>query len=177
YLLNRSPTDSLKTTPYEMWEKKKSDLKNLQLFGCEAYAKVLEPIKKLDQRSKRYVFIGYAPTGYRLWSEEKQKIKIARDVKFGMRTHKKTKETHKRKWIDLLSEKETNSLAESSSEEEWEQANEEENTEEIEEDSEDITHHQEDNEMDVREVRRSTRDRKQIYGFRNAYVQRSYYRK
>lgn len=63
YLLNRTPTDALKVTPYEMWERKKPNIKNLQLFGCEAYAKILEPLKKLDERSKKYIFVGYALTG------------------------------------------------------------------------------------------------------------------
>lgn len=63
YLLSRTPIDSLKVTPYEMWERKKPNIKNLQLFGCEAYAKILEPLKKLDERSKKYIFVGYALTG------------------------------------------------------------------------------------------------------------------
>lgn len=66
YLVNRSPTNTLKTTPFEMWKKRKPDLKNLQFFGCDAYAKVFGPLKKLDKRSKHYIFIGYAPSGYRL---------------------------------------------------------------------------------------------------------------
>jgi len=41
YILNRSPTYSLKKTPYEMCEKRKPNLLNLQIFGCEAFAKVL----------------------------------------------------------------------------------------------------------------------------------------
>lgn len=45
-----------------------------------AYAKVLGHIKKLDPRSKRYIFVGYAPNGYRLWDEHARKIVIHRDV-------------------------------------------------------------------------------------------------
>jgi len=33
YILNRSPTYSLKKTPYEMWEERKSNLLKLQIFG------------------------------------------------------------------------------------------------------------------------------------------------
>ena len=73
YLLNRMPTETLKTTPYEMWEKRKPNLKSLQVFGAEAYAKVLGPLKKLDKRSERYTFVGYAPTGYRLWNPTKER--------------------------------------------------------------------------------------------------------
>lgn len=42
FLINRSPTSTLKTTPYEMWEKKKPNLSNLHMFGCEVYAKILQ---------------------------------------------------------------------------------------------------------------------------------------
>lgn len=80
YLTNRSPTDTLKTTPYEMWEGKKPKLKHLQLFGSETFAKILKPLKKLEKRSKSHIFVGYAPTRYRLWDEKKRKIKIARDI-------------------------------------------------------------------------------------------------
>lgn len=57
-------------------------MENLQLFGCEAHAKKLEPLKKLDERNEKYIFIGYAPTGYRFWDEKRRKIKVARDVNF-----------------------------------------------------------------------------------------------
>lgn len=82
YLLNRSPTKVLIKTPYEMWKGEKPNLKNLKLFGCTAYAKILGPLKKLDDRSKKYRFVGYAPQGYRLWDEEKRRITISRDVRF-----------------------------------------------------------------------------------------------
>jgi len=80
YILNRSPSEVLKKI-YEMWEEKKPNLKNLQIFGCNSYAKIFELFKKLDSRSECYKFVGYAPYGYRLW-DNKRKIIIARDVKF-----------------------------------------------------------------------------------------------
>lgn len=61
YLVNKSPTNTLKTSPYEMWESKKPNLKNLQLFGSEAHVKIVKPLRKLDKRSKKYIFISYAP--------------------------------------------------------------------------------------------------------------------
>lgn len=94
YLLNRSPTKILTKTPYEMWKGTKPDLKNLQLFGCTAYAKVLGPLKKLDDRSKKFKFIGYAPQGYRLWDSKRQKITVSRDVRFENRIEDE-KETSK----------------------------------------------------------------------------------
>lgn len=65
-----------------MWTNKKPDLTTLKIFGCDAYAKVLGYLKKLDQRSEKYKMVGYAPNGYRLWDEKGQKILIRRDVVF-----------------------------------------------------------------------------------------------
>lgn len=90
YLHNRSPTKTTDVTPVEKWSKKKPQLKNIRLSGCDAYAKVLGPLKKLDERSRKYNFIGYAPVGYRLWDAEKKKIIITRDVQFSERTEKNT---------------------------------------------------------------------------------------
>lgn len=86
YLHNRSPTKTLEVTPYEKLEGRKPDMKRIKLFGCEAYAKVLGPLKKLDERSRKYIMVGYAPTGYHLWDKKKRKIQIARDVKFQEQT-------------------------------------------------------------------------------------------
>ncbi|EZA48366.1 Copia protein, partial [Ooceraea biroi] len=66
YLVNRSPTKTLRVTPYEKWNERKLDLSNLKLFGSVAYAKNLGQLRKLDDRSKKYIFVGYAPNGYRL---------------------------------------------------------------------------------------------------------------
>lgn len=84
YLLNRSPTEALDTTPFEKWNSVKPDLSRLQFFGCDAHAKDLTQLKKLDDRSKKFTFVGYAPNGYRLYTEikGKGKIIISRDVKF-----------------------------------------------------------------------------------------------
>jgi len=74
--------ETLKVTPYEMLEEKRPKMNNLQVFGSVAYAKILDPLKKLDKRSKKFRFVGYAPLGYRLWDENKKNIILARDVKF-----------------------------------------------------------------------------------------------
>lgn len=46
YILNRSPTEPLKTTLYEMWEKRKSNMQFLQTYGCIAHATILKALKK-----------------------------------------------------------------------------------------------------------------------------------
>ena len=55
--------------------------KNLQIFGCIAYAKI--PLgNKLAQRSEKCIFIGYVPNGYKLWSLRHNRPTCARDVVF-----------------------------------------------------------------------------------------------
>ena len=82
YLINRSPTGKLKVTPIEMWNNQKPDLSRLQIFGSDAFVKILGQLKKLDHRSKKCQFVGYAPNAYRVWDGEKGKVTIARDVQF-----------------------------------------------------------------------------------------------
>lgn len=82
FLINRTPTKTVKTTPYQMWYDKKPNLKYLQIFGISAYAKKLGHLKKLEERSKKFIFVGYAPNGYRLFDKENKKIVISRDVIF-----------------------------------------------------------------------------------------------
>lgn len=72
YLTNRSPTETVTVTPFEMWNNRQPDLKYIQLFGTEVYAKNLGYLRKLDERSKRYTFIGYGANGYRLFDSNEQ---------------------------------------------------------------------------------------------------------
>lgn len=82
YLLNRSPSEAVNVTPAEKWFGKRPNISNIHKFGCDAHAKVLGYLKKLEPRSKRYKLVGYAPNGYRLWDNEARTIIIARDVIF-----------------------------------------------------------------------------------------------
>lgn len=45
-------------------------------------ARTLTSLKKLDDRGKKYIFVGYTPNGYRLYDKERRKIKFSRDVTF-----------------------------------------------------------------------------------------------
>ena len=92
YILNRSPTAALSVdkTPAEIWINQKPDLKRMQIFGTEVYAKNLGYLKKLEDRSEKYLFVGYAATGYRLFDEKRKKIIIRRDVIF-RKSNNKTK--------------------------------------------------------------------------------------
>lgn len=71
-------------------------MKNLKLFGCTAYAKILGPLKKLDDQSKKFKFIRYAPQEYRLKNEKKRKITISRDVRFKKEIEKESENNNTR---------------------------------------------------------------------------------
>jgi transposase InsO family protein len=43
FTLNRAPSKSVKTTPYELWFSAKPKLSFLKVWGCEAYVKRLMP--------------------------------------------------------------------------------------------------------------------------------------
>ncbi|KAK1613767.1 hypothetical protein QYE76_019284 [Lolium multiflorum] len=58
FTLNRAPSKSLESTPYELWFNKKPKLSFLKVWGCEAYVKKLQP-DKLEPKAEKCVFIGY----------------------------------------------------------------------------------------------------------------------
>ena len=54
----------------------------LQVFGSTVCTKVLGDLKKLDERGRKGIFVGYAVNGYRIWDRESKKIYVSRDVTF-----------------------------------------------------------------------------------------------
>ena len=52
FILNRAPSKSVETTPYEIWHGKKPKLSFLKVWGCEAYVKKLQP-DKLEPKSEK----------------------------------------------------------------------------------------------------------------------------
>ncbi|UYV76882.1 K02A2.6-like, partial [Cordylochernes scorpioides] len=105
YLINRSPSNTVQTTPAQMWFGRKSNLSNVKLFGSEVYVKKLGNLKKLDSKSEKYLLIGYSGNGYRLWDMQKRRIIIARDVVFtGKLTNEMTSVIQPRYREDLDSE-------------------------------------------------------------------------
>ena len=58
FTLNRAPSKSVETTPYELWFGKKPKLSFLKFWGCDGYVKKLQP-DKLEPKSEKCVFIGY----------------------------------------------------------------------------------------------------------------------
>ncbi|KAJ8893012.1 hypothetical protein PR048_005593 [Dryococelus australis] len=67
YLLNRSPSATVDTTPAKLLYGKRLDLSNLKLFGSLEYAKKkLKKLGKLDKRCDKVIMVGYATNGYTL---------------------------------------------------------------------------------------------------------------
>ena len=58
FTLNRAPSKSVETTPYELWFGEKPKLSFLKVWGCDAYVKKFHP-EKLEPKSEKCVFIGY----------------------------------------------------------------------------------------------------------------------
>jgi len=86
YILNRSPTKSLNNmTPFEAWHGKKPKVNHLRTFGCVAHVKLIGlGLKKLSDRSKKMVFIGYesGTKGYRFYDPTTKRLVVSRDVIF-----------------------------------------------------------------------------------------------
>ena len=58
FTLNRAPSKSVETTPYELLFGKKPKLSFLKFWGCKVYVKKLQP-DKLEPKAEKCVFIGY----------------------------------------------------------------------------------------------------------------------
>jgi hypothetical protein len=55
FILNRAPSKSVETTPYELWHGKKPKLLFLRVWGCEAYVKKLQPDKLKTKAKNAYL--------------------------------------------------------------------------------------------------------------------------
>jgi len=86
YLINRSPTTTLDGGIHEeVWTGKNLNYSHLKIFGCEAFVHIpKENRTKLDDKSMKCIFLGYADEdfGYFLWGPVKYKIIRSRDVIF-----------------------------------------------------------------------------------------------
>ncbi|GAU34810.1 hypothetical protein TSUD_394360 [Trifolium subterraneum] len=86
YLSNCSPTRSvLGKTPQEAWSGRKPGICHLRVFGSIAHAHVpAEKRSKLDDKSEKYIFIGYDGNskGYKLYNPDTGKTIISRNVVF-----------------------------------------------------------------------------------------------
>jgi len=73
----------VKKTPYELWYNRKPSVKNLKVFGCEAFVHVPDEKKrKCDPKSVKAIFLGYSEleNSYRLQDIATKKILIMFDL-------------------------------------------------------------------------------------------------
>ncbi|GBN76962.1 Retrovirus-related Pol polyprotein from transposon TNT 1-94 [Araneus ventricosus] len=84
YINNRMPNTSIDChTPYYLKYNTHADLKNLRVFGCDAYTLIPNSQrKKLDDKCKKMIFIGYSTMGYRFLDPTTKHIIISKNVKF-----------------------------------------------------------------------------------------------
>ena len=86
HVLNRSPTFFVQNmTLEEAWSGRKPAVDHFKIFGCIAYAHVLdEKRKKLDDKGEKCVFLGVseASKAYKLFNPLTKKIMTSRDVIF-----------------------------------------------------------------------------------------------
>ena len=86
YLSNRSPTRSVNgKTPQEAWSGRKPGISHFRVFGSIAHVHVPdEKRSKLDDKSEKYIFIGYDANskGYKLYNPDTRKTVISRNVVF-----------------------------------------------------------------------------------------------
>ena len=73
FILNRVPSKSVSTTPYELWTHRTPDLDFLKPWGCASYAHISSHrLGKLGPRGRKCIFIRYSETskGYVFISQE-----------------------------------------------------------------------------------------------------------
>ena len=80
YLSNHSPRRSVKDqTPQEAWSRRKPSVNHLRVFRSIAYVHVPQQERsKLDDRSVKYVFIGYDSNskGHKLYNPSNGKVVV-----------------------------------------------------------------------------------------------------
>jgi hypothetical protein len=84
YLQNILPSKAVDKTPFELWNRRKPDVKHLHIFGCKGYAHLPnEKRRKLDEKAISLTFVGYSAESkaYRMLDTATDKITISRDVK------------------------------------------------------------------------------------------------
>ena len=83
FTLNRAPSKSVETTPYELWFGKRPNLSFLKIWGCDAYVKKLQP-NKLESKSDKCVFVGYPKetAGYYFYHKTEGKVFVAKSGVF-----------------------------------------------------------------------------------------------
>ena len=92
FTLNRAPSKSVETTPYELWFSKNPKLSFLKVWGCDAYVKKFRP-DKLKPKSEKCIFIGYpkVTVGYTFYHRFEGKTFVAENGSFWRRSFSRKK--------------------------------------------------------------------------------------
>jgi hypothetical protein len=72
YILNRVPSQSVSSTPYEFWKGEKPNLEHLRLWGSAGFVhRTTHKYGKLGPRAKKHIFIRYSDSskGYIMYGE------------------------------------------------------------------------------------------------------------
>ncbi|CAL9097942.1 unnamed protein product [Musa textilis] len=88
YLLNRIPTKSVMSTPYEIWNGKKPELKVVKIWGCPTHVERHNP-DKLESRTEWCKFVGYPKETcvYYFYHPKDQKVFVAKKAVFLEKEH------------------------------------------------------------------------------------------
>src|ERR1043165_6605409 len=83
HILNRAPSESVNTTPFEEWYGTKQKLSHLKIWGCEAYVRKLPP-DKLKSKADKCIFVGYPKEtcGYTFYNQSEGKTFVTKTGHF-----------------------------------------------------------------------------------------------
>ena len=82
FTLNRAPSKSVETMPYELWFSKKPKLSILKVWGCDAYVKKLQPDKLEPKSEMRLHRIPKGNCWYTFYHRSEGKIFVAKNGSF-----------------------------------------------------------------------------------------------
>jgi hypothetical protein len=86
HVCNMIPTSAnLKTTPFELWHKKKPEVSNLHIWGCNAYVHVQKDKQTgIHSHIQQCIFLGYPPdyAGWKFYNPVTRKIVILERAEF-----------------------------------------------------------------------------------------------
>ena len=83
YILNKIPSKSVSSTPYEIWKQKKSEFKHVKVWGCPTHVKKHDS-DKLESRTEKCRFVRYPKQsfGYYFYQPSEQRAFVAQRAVF-----------------------------------------------------------------------------------------------
>lgn len=92
YIRNKCITRALgKMSPEEVWTGRKPFVNHMHVFGCKVYSLRNDYKHKFKMKGEECIFLGYAleSKAYRLWSIERNRLIVSRNVRFDELSRKK----------------------------------------------------------------------------------------